>query len=311
MPTFRYHLQKYTGRDSRHTCPQCGRAQSFSLYLDAENRPAGPQYGRCNHAKCGYLLYPSNAESSNNAPIVEKKPTPIYYTKSDVKAYRRAAMKNALCRYLAPKFHQPYFDRVLRDYCVGSIDDAIIFWQIDEKYKIHRGKVMYYNEDGHRVKLQRKDGSEYGRVKMMWQFLHRDRDNEPDMCYFGQHLASLYPNKPVAIVESEKTALVMSYFFPWFVWVATLSLNNFQSYRLNFLKDRRTPVIVFPDYDGYEKWEAKAISLKSLTPDALFFVDDFIKQYGSDKDDIADLMLKYGCNIFPDFDNQMKLYLQI
>lgn len=308
MPTYRYHLQKYSPT-SKKTCPSCGRSKCFTLYVDADNRPAGDRFGICDHAGCGYRLYPTNT-APTLPPIVEKKANPVYYTKDDVKAYRKAAMKNNLCQFLAPKFHTPYFDRVLRDYCIGSIDNAIIFWQIDSHLQIHRGKVMYYNTDGHRVKLQRKDGSEYGRVKMMWNFLHRDRAVEPEMCYFGEHLVTLYPDKPVALVESEKTAMVMSYFFPWFNWIATLSLNNFQSYRLGFLKDYRRPVIVFPDFDGFDKWQDKAIAIKNLAPDSLIFVDDFITQYGQGHDDIADLFIRHGYNIFPQFDTQMQLYFQ-
>lgn len=302
---YKYHLQKYTGRESRHTCPRCGRSQSFSLYVDADNRPAGMQYGRCNHAQCGYILYP-NGIAPQAEPIPENKKTQIYYTKSDIKAYRRDAMQNALCQYLAPRFYLPYFDRVLRDYCVGSVDNAIIFWQIDARFNIHRGKVMYYRADGHRVKLTRKDGSEYGRVKMMWQFLNRDRDNEPEMCYYGEHLATLYPDKPIALVESEKTALVMSYFYPKFIWIATLSLNNFQAYRLSFIKDR--PTIVFPDCDGYAKWLAKAEAISAVMPDASITVDDFIVRYASGKQDLADLFLKYSYDIAPYFEYEMKIY---
>lgn len=32
---YTYSLQKYTGRNSRHTCPACGRKFCFTLYVDA------------------------------------------------------------------------------------------------------------------------------------------------------------------------------------------------------------------------------------------------------------------------------------
>lgn len=33
-------------------------------------------------------------------------------------------------------------------------------------------------------------------------------------CLFGEHLLLQYPTKPVAIVESEKSALIASHFMP-------------------------------------------------------------------------------------------------
>jgi hypothetical protein len=36
-------------------------------------------------------------------------------------------------------------------------------------------------------------------------------DFELKQCYFGEHLLEKYPEKPVAVVESEKTAVDMQY----------------------------------------------------------------------------------------------------
>jgi len=34
---YRYQLERYRGRGSRYTCPQCGRKQSFTRYIDTYN----------------------------------------------------------------------------------------------------------------------------------------------------------------------------------------------------------------------------------------------------------------------------------
>ncbi len=180
----------------------------------------------------------------------------------------------------------------MRDYCIGSISGGIIFWQIDEQYKIHRGKIMWYNPDGHRTKITKPDGTEYGKISAMWKYLHRDRDTEPEMCYFGQHLLSLYPTKPVALVESEKTAIIAALVMPDFNWIATLSLNNFQTYRLQFLKEFTKEIFVFPDRDGYDAWCTRTNDVKKLMPQLKIAANNFILQYGDGKDDIADVILK-------------------
>ena len=38
-------------------------------------------------------------------------------------------------------------------------------------------------------------------------------------CLFGEHLLRLHPDKKVAVVESEKTAVICSALMPEYVWV--------------------------------------------------------------------------------------------
>ncbi len=292
---YKYHLTPYAGRSSRTTCPNCKRQHCFSLYIDSENRPAGPEYGVCDHKKeCGYKRYPSGKiDNSAFEPIKIEKVEPVYYTRQDVANYTANKLDNNLCKYLLTYcgLDAQRLKNILRDYCVGSIDGGIIFWQIDEQFRIHRGKVMWYNPDGHRTKILSSDGTERGKIKAMWQFLKRDRKFEPEMCYFGQHLITLYPEKAVILVESEKTAIIGAYFIPKYNWIATLSLNNFNAHRLNFLKEFQKAVIVCPDKDGYYKWVEQTAKIKRLMPELKIKVNDFIEN-GSGKEDLADLLLK-------------------
>ena len=71
-------------------------------------------------------------------------------------------------------------------------------------------------------------------------------------CLFGLHL--LNDNvKQVAIVESEKTALIMSIEFPNYTWMSTGSLQGFKYEYLAPLKG--TAIIAFPDKGGYDQWQ--------------------------------------------------------
>ena len=40
-------------------------------------------------------------------------------------------------------------------------------------------------------------------------------------CLFGEHLLKQYPKKVVALVESEKTAVICAGLMPRFLWLAT------------------------------------------------------------------------------------------
>ena len=62
--------------------------------------------------------------------------------------------------------------------------------------------------------------------------------------------------KQVAIVESEKTALIMSIEFPQYTWMSTGSLRGFKYEYLAPLKG--TAIIAFPDKGGYVQWQKTA-----------------------------------------------------
>ena len=54
-----YSLQKYAGRNTRHTCPQCGKPHCFSFYVDAQGNVLDETVGRCDHeSSCGYHKTP-------------------------------------------------------------------------------------------------------------------------------------------------------------------------------------------------------------------------------------------------------------
>ena len=55
----RYHLQKYAGISSRHTCPACERPRCFTLSIDDNGNALHPTVGRCDHeSSCGYHRTP-------------------------------------------------------------------------------------------------------------------------------------------------------------------------------------------------------------------------------------------------------------
>lgn len=72
-----------------------------------------------------------------------------------------------------------------------------------------------------------------------------------------------YPNKPVAIVEGESTAIVSAGFMPEFTWLATGGCNGckWTDYDVFKVLSKRS-IILFPDLGYYEKWSEKAALLR-------------------------------------------------
>jgi hypothetical protein len=120
---------------------------------------------------------------------------------------------------------------------------------------------------------------------------------ELKQCLFGEHLLS-DKSKAVAIVESEKTAVVASVYFPQFIWLAAGSLNNLSEERCNVLRGRR--VLLYPDINGFEKWRIKA---KELSHIASFQVSDLLEQKATAAEreqgfDLADYLIQFNIKEF-------------
>ena len=113
----------------------------------------------------------------------------------------------------------------------GKMGDALIFWQVDDKRHIVNAKKIYYRFDGHRDK------------NLPPMVLYADNPQ----CLFGLHLLGEDPTQPIAIVESEKSALIMSIVMPEYLWMACGSLNNFNEKFLKPLRHRK--IVAFPDLD--------------------------------------------------------------
>lgn len=64
----------------------------------------------------------------------------------------------------------------------------------------------------------------------------------------------------MAIVESEKSALIASAVFPELIWLAAGNINGLSIEKAKVLKGRN--VTLFPDLGGYEKWINKTAEIK-------------------------------------------------
>jgi hypothetical protein len=131
---------------------------------------------------------------------------------------------------------------------------STMFWQIDHKEKIHGAKIMLYNaNNGKRIK------EPYNHIN--WLHTKIDKGFKLNQCLFGLHRINEDPLKTIAIVESEKTALIMSLFIPDFIWLATGSMNNFKKELLQPIKSRI--IVAYPDKGVYKDWSKKAKELNN------------------------------------------------
>ena len=310
---YKYHLLKYSGPTSRLTCPQCGSKHSFTPYVDACDNIIGEEYGRCNHeSSCGYCKYPPSESDSRWAcfdyreraakprqrvvarPVTKPEPPggicaiPGILVKETI----RTDPLSDLLYYLCKLFDVDTLFNLVREYFLGVTDDGdIIYYQIDQQCRCRTGKVMKYDrETGHRIKAPDRPGA----ITWMHSLLKRQgvlpKEWELTQCLFGEHLLKKYPDKPVCLVESEKTALIGAAIMPQYVWVAVGGKSQFGD-KVDVLYGRQ--VIAFPDYDGYDYWVKKACERPYLN----IYVSDYMLRHATEEDkrkgaDIADVLVR-------------------
>ncbi len=247
---YRYTLQK----GSKHIiCPNCGK-KTFKPYVDAETGQIvdATIYGRCERINsCKYLKYPGNDASMNDwvAPVYVPKPIkPDFIPKELVEASFSHFKENTFFMWLVKLFGISKAYELQEMYNIGTAkNNGTIFFQQDSEGKFRTGKVMYYQNNGKRNKNRNS-----------W-YVHRavKSDFELVQVFFGEHLVKKYPDKPVALVESEKTAILMSVFEPEYTWIASGGANMLNSYRL--LRLPRLD-LVCPDEGEFENWKDKTKS---------------------------------------------------
>jgi hypothetical protein len=168
-----------------------------------------------------------------------------------------------------------------------------IFWQIDHNNKIRSGKIMLY--DASTGKRQNKNSWVHSVLKL--------DDFNLDQCLFGSHLINSDPVKNVAIVESEKTAIISSILIHDFIWLASGGKGGLRPEKFQSLKNRN--VFLFPDLtkpgdkqNCFELWNEKTKELSNELPGTLFYVSDYLETKATEEEkiqglDIADYFLKW------------------
>lgn len=183
-------------------------------------------------------------------------------------------------------------DPTLWQYCVGHFrkDGRTCWWQIDEQGRPHTAKLMMYGPDGKRNR------DRWDHPGWAHNYLPYDRDKyQMQQCLFGLHLIDRYPDRPVNIVESEKTAIICTIAFgqEQGLWLACGGLQNMKEQELQPLIDRQRNIYLWPDKDGADDWRlfADNIDYPNLHVWPKFLTDNWLPEDGP-KADIADVILR-------------------
>lgn len=292
----------------------------FVRYVDTEtDKYLSDNVGRCSReSNCSYHYKPKEFFADNPqfsktdnwkesdeykkklTPSVSKFPQAVSFVDCDIftKSLKRYDANNFV-QFLLGKFGTETTTQLIERYYIGTSSHwkgkgATVFWQVNADDTIRTGKIILYNSGtGKRVK------EPYNHINWVHSVLKLG-DFNLKQCLFGEHLLKAEPMKPVAIVESEKTAIIASVYLPQFIWLAVGSLANFKLDVCEVIRGRK--VVLFPDLNGFDKWTTRA---KELSKIAHFTVSDLLETKATEAErkdglDIADYLLRFDVKEFQD-----------
>ena len=208
--------------------------------------------------------------------------------------------RNHLVTFLTGVFGFEMVNQMIAEYLIGSSkhwNGATVFWQIDKGGFVHGGKIMQYNpQNGKRVK------EPYDHVTWVHAVMKEEMPNyNLQQCLFGEHLLKKYPDRTVAIVESEKTAIIASGVFGDCIALACGGCGNLTAEMCRALNGR--DVILFPDngmyHDSVDKdgklihgWETMGKKIRNIF--GRLRISDIMERMEQNQgDDIGDLFLEH------------------
>lgn len=309
-------MAKFERGSKKHICPDC-KQKTFVRYVyerTGEYLPA--EFGKCDRANnCGYFKPPGadelkntsyNFKNTHQRQIPQPPPIPDFVPNELFDRYQLVKIESNLHKFFVSKFGPEVANDLHSRYKYGTalkgvFEGAVIFWQIDVNNKIRSGKIIQYNrETGRRIK----DNGFPAR------WVHTalntpEKEFQLVQCFFGEHLLS-ENDLPVAICESEKTAMVASVYFPGFVWLATGGSAGCKWTEYHVCRVlRKRKVVIFPDLGihkatgetYYQYWSRKAAILRGhgLSVSVSSFLENSPKVTEQERKsgfDLADFLLQ-------------------
>jgi hypothetical protein len=246
-------------------CPKCNKKRFVKFVDVTTNGYLSDNLGKCDReSSCGYFCKPNSpfpksdlTFQSNLKPNLHEKKVISQHSICLLQKTLTNYNQNNLYNYLLSYFHEANVNTILINYKVGTSKawhGSTVFWQVDDNEKVRAGKIILYDKStGKRVK------EPYPCITWVHSKLKLE-DFNLNQCLFGLHL--LKKKKKIALVESEKTAIIMALFLPEYIWMATGSKQNFkEAFLIPIIEN---PIIVFPDKSEFEDWNKKSIELNKV-----------------------------------------------
>lgn len=268
---YKYSLDKSS---RKFKCPSCGKKRFVKYINNSSGHYLASLVGRCDREiNCSYHHTPKEFFGSENDFYSSQKGSIIprkqkiniqvdYHEFATVEESLGINKNNNFIEFLTNKFNSEKAIETINKYKIGTAffsENETVFWQIDSLNRIRGGKMIEYNNKGKRSK----------HINWFHSYLIKNgniKQYHLKQCFFGEHLLNSQ-QKPIAIVESEKTACIMDIVFDKYTWMASGSLRGL-SYD-KFLPLKNYKIILYPDLgiktklgSPFKIWEDKCKELE-------------------------------------------------
>lgn len=300
---YQYQLDKSS---KKYVCPNCTKRR-FVLYLDMKTeRPIADYVGRCDRQdSCQYHYPPRRYFKKHPIPkpqsfFVKASPSPkdlSFLSERLLQDSMRNYGVNPFVLWLESLFEKELVKELIERFYIGTsrrYGGSTVFWQVDYDLKIRQAKIMHY--DKQTGKRNKQTGAFFAGKSL----LKRKGIESPNLeqCLFGLHQLNKDAKKSVAIVESEKTAILMHAFSkldfaPDYIWLATGGKTGCKWKEAETWKQLEgRNVILYPDLGAYADWKALAAYIPTNT-----HISDLLYMSATEKQrkagfDVADFFLQ-------------------
>lgn len=235
-------MKKFTLEQSpkqKGECPQCNKPKVFRYYEGLSR-----EFGMCDRVNnCGYKKTPGKDEIEIKEPETIKTPIKLIYP--------TAAQTSDISNNQKSNFHEfvktklEITEKHLQKWNCSTINKntAFVYQNIEKKY-LNIVQIEYLNNG-----KRNKDKVPFS--------LKAPKGEKYSLCLFGEHLLS---KKTVCLVESEKTAIISSFFYPQFDWLATGGANKLTDEKIAVLFGRKIYYLSDADKAGTENSTIKKLA---------------------------------------------------
>jgi hypothetical protein len=287
-----FRLEKHPKKKGE--CPNCGHSKTWRYYEDLAGNTL-EEFGICDRVNnCGEHRPPKGIKSEGKEAL-PPPPQPVQIFPQDKQLARiQKALTNVQSRlhtFLSDKLGITVLH--FQKWCLGGEFNKTVFVFKDREGRYVNLKTIIYNDNGHRNK-------EFDALSLKQPV---DPLTRYQLCLYGEHLLDPEKKKPVIVVESEKTALIASFFYTRYDWVACAANTGLTDAKIPALFGRRVVWLCDADVAGrrgkfnssIRKLEAYQLNHAVVDPfperiDGYDIADHIIDQKGEDLLDLPALI---------------------
>ena len=262
---YKYPLEEHPAPKGK--CPKCGEKKSFRYFIEM-NR----EYGICDHKnKCAYENIPTNELSTLNEfkPVQLPKVLIVYPDQEQCKSIIENQTSNFHLFLINKLKVSP--EHINKWNCGTDKKNTCFVYKNQKQQFLNIVKIEYSNDC-----KRNKDKNPFS--------LKAEKDRKYSLCLFGEN--QLSQDKIICLVESEKTAIICSYFYTQFDWLATGGANKLTNDKINALCGRQIYYLNDADKAGKENSTIKKLEAYKLDFEIIDLFPDRIDGY-----DLADAII--------------------